>query len=88
MKVDQFKVFPNPSEGRISIEFKTEKNPTTLLIVDSFGREVFRRDLNNYDGGVMNLTDIDLSQANKGTLFVVLTQNDGEQKYAERIILK
>jgi hypothetical protein len=88
LKVDQFKVFPNPSEGKVSLEFKAEAAPTSILIVDSFGREVFRKELLDYDGGIQNLVDIDLSQANKGTLFVVVSQNDGAKKYAERIILK
>jgi hypothetical protein len=88
LKVDQFKVFPNPTEGKVSMEFKIAAAPTSVMIVDAFGREVYSRDFNNYDGSIQQLTDIDLSRANKGTLFVILTQDGGEKKYAERIILK
>ncbi len=86
LQVESFKIFPNPTNDIISVEFKTVKGATLLQIIDSSGKEVFSKNYKDYDGGTYTVTIDDIQSAQKGTLFIVLSQEKGTKKYAERVI--
>jgi len=83
-KNKDIKVFPNPSNGKIIIEFNN-KNSTKYTIVELkifniFGREVLRRKI--LEGEILS---IDASGLNKGSYIIKLHDNNNEY-YGKMII--
>ncbi|MEM1319996.1 MAG: PDZ domain-containing protein [Bacteroidota bacterium] len=74
LQLENFQAFPNPASSYINIRFEAEATPINVTIVDVAGREIFRDDLNRFDG-IYNRR-IDLSRAAKGTLLLSIRQND------------
>jgi len=66
------KIFPNPSNGVISIFISGDYNPTRVDITDSRGQTVFSGPLNN--DGTMT---IDLTQLRKGVYFARIGFEEG-----------
>ncbi len=84
LRLKELQTFPNPTAGKLSLQFKAEAIPTVLRITDIMGREVFKQDLNNFDGTYneeLNLNEF----ASPGTLFINIIQKD--KIFTEKIIL-
>ena len=84
LQLKQFKAFPNPTQGQISVDFRADATPTTISITDIAGKEIYREVLNNFDG-IYN-KQIDLSEAAKGALLLNIQQ--GDKRYTEKIIFQ
>jgi len=83
LELQDMSVFPNPTEGRFSVQFKGEAVPTVVSIVDITGKEVYREELNNFNG--LSNRQIELNKGTAaGTLLLTITQ--GDQRLAEKII--
>jgi S1-C subfamily serine protease len=74
LKLDSFKAFPNPSSGPITIEFSAEPRPTIITLLDLSGRQLFREEMNAFNGSY--LQQFDLSEYAKGTVIIQVVQGD------------
>jgi hypothetical protein len=66
---NQFKVFPNPSNGIFNLEFENSAKASNLLIVNLGGQKVVNKPIVNHK------ESIDLSQFNDGIYMLYLTIN-------------
>jgi TonB family protein len=80
----QFSAAPNPSGGMLRLRFEAEAQPTEVLITDLGGKEVFRANIERFNGYYDR--EIDLSRAAKGTLLLVVRQQD--KVFTEKIVLQ
>ncbi|MCG3167585.1 MAG: hypothetical protein POELPBGB_03379 [Bacteroidia bacterium] len=78
------RVFPNPSNGKISVNFKPDsKKKTQLKITDESGKVVYSEEIKTASEFTH---EIDLGNEAKGIYFVEIMQ--GKNKYVNRIVLK
>jgi len=84
LDLEMINIFPNPTSGILQIQFRGEALPTKVRINDISGKEVYKEDLNNFDGHYN--TQIDVSDAAKGTLLLTIAQ--GKNTFTEKIILE
>jgi len=82
LDLPEFNVYPNPSEGQISIDFSAKALPTTISITDITGKEVYREELNNFDGQYKK--QINLAKAAKGAMLLTIQQ--GDKIFTEKLI--
>lgn len=82
--LSDFQAFPNPTEGITNIYFEGKAEPITIQVTDLLGREVFKEEVNNFDG-VYN-QQVDLSQNAAGTYLINIRQK--QQFFTDKIILK
>ena len=54
------KISPNPTDGKINIEYESEKKPMIISILDINGKEIYRKKV---EGGRSSLQDVDVSKA-------------------------
>ncbi len=79
----EFRAFPNPTTGLITVTFRAQAAPLTVTLFDLSGRRLFHQELNAF-GGYYN-QQFDLSDFGKGTLLLAVQQ--GERRFIERIVL-
>ncbi len=84
LKLDEVKVFPNPSTGIVNLQFKAKAASLRLSITDISGKEVYQ-ELNTAFDGIYN-KEINLSKEVKGT-YLISIQMDGKV-YTESLILQ
>jgi hypothetical protein len=78
-------VFPNPSNGRVNLQFSTDAAATAAVkISDLAGRVVFSSSF-EHTGGVFN-REIDLSTAPKGMYIVEMSA--GDQHFMTKLLLQ
>jgi len=77
-------IFPNPTDSKLTIQFKADALPTTVKVVDVNGREVYEEVLNDFDGAYNKV--VDLSKAPAGTLILSIQQ--GDKVFLEKLILQ
>jgi hypothetical protein len=77
-------VFPNPTKGMVLVQFEAPSKSTIVKVVDLSGKEIYKEELNNFDG-VYN-KELDLSKAAKGTLILSIQQ--GDSVFSEKLILQ
>ncbi|MEL6988443.1 MAG: PDZ domain-containing protein, partial [Bacteroidota bacterium] len=80
--LEDFSVFPNPTEGPVTISFRGESVPTEITLTDVNGRQVYQDKLQKFDGIYNN--EINLNRIPSGNLFLTVTQ--GEKIFTETII--
>jgi hypothetical protein len=68
----------------LRLRFEAEAQPTEVLITDLGGKEVFRANIERFNGYYDR--EIDLSRAAKGTLLLVVRQQD--KVFTEKIVLQ
>lgn len=84
LQLKNFEVAPNPASGAVSIRFEGPAHSTFIKIVDVSGREVFAREIPDFDGHFDQ--NIDLSKAAKGVAVIQILQDD--TVYSDKIMLK
>jgi C-terminal processing protease CtpA/Prc len=72
LDLEDVKVFPNPTAGQLTIEFQAEAAPTTIVIRDVSGKEIFKETLNDFGGNYKK--QIDVQNAASGILVVTVQQ--------------
>lgn len=82
LRLDEIVIFPNPSNGIVNLNFRGEAVATTVKIVDVTGKEVYRDELNQFDGVYNN--QIDISDAAAGTLLISVSQ--GDKQFTQKVI--
>ena len=83
LELDEFSVFPNPTYGPVTLNFKGEAVPTVITVTDATGRQVFREDLPKFDGAYNK--ELQLDRVPTGTLYMNITQ--GEKTFTETIVI-
>ncbi|HMQ90464.1 MAG TPA: PDZ domain-containing protein [Flavilitoribacter sp.] len=83
LQPESWKIYPNPTFGRLQLEFQAEPLPTTIQIQDVSGKTVYREARNQFDG-YYNET-IDLSSALPGQYLLSVQQ--GDKIKTEKIVL-
>jgi S1-C subfamily serine protease len=78
-----FKIFPNPTPNQVTVEFRGEAVPTIVTIFDVGGRQLFREELNAFDGSYTQ--QFDLTEYAKGTMLVQVRQ--GERVFTEQMVV-
>lgn len=84
LALNNFSAFPNPTMGLTTVRFEAEAGPAVITVNDISGKEVYREELNNFDGFYNR--QLDLSDAAPGTLLLSIRQ--GDQIFTDRIILR
>lgn len=73
LKLDGFKMFPNPSDDQVTISFSGKKQPIVVQILDAAGRSVYNEFVNDFTGEYSKT--IESSRFGKGNYFVYIIQD-------------
>jgi TonB family protein len=84
LKLTTFSASPNPSAGILNLQFQAQAAPTQIRVTDLAGRELLRREIEDFDGAYEG--QLDLSRAAKGTVLLIIQQ--GERIFTEKIVLQ
>jgi hypothetical protein len=74
LELGSYSAFPNPTFGRVRVQFTGQAVPTQVQISDASGRVVYEDRINNFDGRFDQ--EIDLGDATPGTLILTIRQDD------------
>lgn len=83
LKLRSYKAFPNPTPGQVTVEFSGEAVATIVSLYDLSGRQLFREELNAFNGNYEQ--QFDLSAYAKGNVLVVVQQ--GDKAFSEQIVV-
>ncbi|MEM6725600.1 MAG: PDZ domain-containing protein [Bacteroidota bacterium] len=84
VQIERLTLFPNPNQGLFEISFfLPQSGPTNIRIFDQSGRQVFDRQLNNFEGLFQD--QINISNQAAGTYFLFITQ--GETTLNRKIVV-
>ena len=83
LKLESISAFPNPTSGRVTLQFKGEAVPTTVRLTDGLGRILMTEKLNDFSGEYNDR--INLSNYPSGIYNITIIQNS--KSYSERIVL-
>jgi S1-C subfamily serine protease len=81
--LNNFKTFPNPGSGKITVEFDAEAAPTVVSILDLGGREIFSEEMNTFSGRYSQ--EFDLTEFGGSALIVRIAQ--GGKVYSDQIVV-
>jgi hypothetical protein len=75
LEVTDLNIFPNPGTGSFNMKFSlNNKEKTEIKIFDINGKEVYKENIDRFDGEYNN--QIDISDKGKGTFFINIRQGD------------
>jgi hypothetical protein len=75
LDVSRLKVYPNPSNGKFSISFKSViKGDIEVAVTDSNSKKVFNQSLKDFEGEYFQ--QIDISDKGKGAFYIKITSGD------------
>jgi serine protease Do len=83
LKLNNFRAYPNPTQGQVTVEFEGEAVATTVSFFDLSGRQLFREELNAFNGQYAQ--QFDLSAYAKGTIVVHVQQ--GDKVFTEQLVI-
>jgi hypothetical protein len=83
LMLSDFVAFPNPTDGKFSVQFSAEAVPTTVKVFDAAGKEVFSDSIDNFNGYYNR--QIDLTDTARGALVLSVEQNG--RSFTEQIVL-
>jgi hypothetical protein len=85
LALNDFKIFPNPSQGKVEISFQSGlSEPVEITILDASGRTVIE-EIFPAPGGTFHQS-FELNEGSRGTYLVQIRQ--GEKWHHEKVILK
>jgi hypothetical protein len=83
LELTDFVAYPNPTDGKFSVQFSAEAVPTVVSVFDASGKEIFRDNIDNFNGYYNR--EIDLTSHARGGL--VLSVEQGGKSFTEQIVL-
>jgi len=83
LQLESIAAFPNPTSGRVTLQFKGEPVPTTVRLIDALGKVLMTETLSDFSGDYND--QINLSNYPSGIYNITIIQND--KSYSERIVL-
>jgi hypothetical protein len=84
LALSAYKLFPNPADGKVRLQFQADAVPTVIKISDLNGKQMYRERFNQFDGTYDQ--NIDLSDLPAGSFFLTIEQ--AGKVYTEQLILK
>lgn len=84
LKMDELNYYPNPNEGKFTLQFKADKRPTEIKITSMEGKEIYAETLNNFEGAYQN--EIDLSSEKRGIYLLQIIQ--GNKATNKKIVIE
>ncbi len=84
LRLEEFSAAPNPASDQLQLRFRAEAAPLIVRLNDLSGREVFRSEVDDFDGFFDR--SIDLSRLAKGTLLLSVEQ--GDKVFTEKIVVQ
>ncbi|MDQ3015498.1 MAG: PDZ domain-containing protein [Bacteroidota bacterium] len=81
LKLEDVKMFPNPTDGAFALSFTLEPGPLTVAITDINGKVVYNENSDNVTGTYTR--DIDLKGIPQGNYILTVTQ--GDKFYTDQI---
>jgi hypothetical protein len=78
----KLKIMPNPSDGRFSLEFKSQSISGTLYVYDFAGKEVYKEYVSPYS----STKNLDLSQRLKNGMYAICLVRGNEREMAKVMI--
>lgn len=73
LKLEELVIHPNPTKDVINISIKGEKGPLSISISDIEGKNILRKEVDEFDGAYQD--QIDLHNFPKGPLVIQIEQN-------------
>ena len=83
LKLDEFRIFPNPTQGQVTVAFKGDPVATTVSFFDRSGRQLFREELNAFNGRYGQ--QFDLSDYANDTIIILIQQ--GDKSYSDQMMV-
>lgn len=83
LKLEEWNAYPNPTFGRVNVQFRGEAVPTTLQILDAAGKTVYEENLNRFDGFYQK--QLNLADNMPGVYVLVVRQ--GEKVFYNKVVL-
>jgi len=83
LKLRAYRAYPNPTPGQCTIAFSCEPVPTIVSLYDLNGRQLFREELNAFNGSYQQ--QFDLSAYAQGAVLVVVQQ--GDKAFSEQVVV-
>ena len=74
LQLNELNVFPNPTYGKINLQFKGEEVPTTIRITDITGKNVYTEYLNTFDGYYQR--ELMIENATPGNMVITVQQGN------------
>ena len=84
LKMDELNYYPNPNDGKFTLQFKADKRPTEIKITSLEGKEIYAETLNSFEGTYQN--DIDLSSQKRGIYLLQIIQ--GNKATNKKIVIE
>lgn len=75
LKVEAWRMYPNPTVGILNVQFQAEAKPTTLRITDTAGKVIYNEVINQFNGEYNNR--LNLGSAAPGT-YILTVQQEGK----------
>ena len=83
LQLEAYEAFPNPTFGKVTLEFKANDIPTVIQVVDVTGKVVYKEELMHFTGYYKK--ELNLQHANPGTLILHIIQE--EKVVSKKVIL-
>jgi S1-C subfamily serine protease len=83
LKLAEFRIFPNPTQGQVTVAFKGDPVATTVSFFDRSGRQLFREELNAFNGRYGQ--QFDLSDYANDTIIILIQQ--GDKSYSDQMMV-
>lgn len=84
LKLDEFNYYPNPSNGKFTLQFKADKRPTEVKVMGVDGKTVYLESIQSFEGTYNN--EIDLSKQKKGIYLLQILQ--GNKAVNKKIVIE
>lgn len=84
LKMDELNYYPNPNDGKFTLQFKADKRPTEIKITGLDGKEIYAESLKGFEGTYQN--EIDLSSQKRGIYLLQIIQ--GNKAINKKIVIE
>jgi hypothetical protein len=84
LKMDELNYYPNPNDGKFTLQFKADKRPTVVKITSLEGKEIYSETLQGFEGTYQN--EIDLSSQKRGIYLLQIIQ--GNKATNKKIVIE
>lgn len=83
LQLTDFKAYPNPTQGQVTVEFRGAPVATTVSFFDLAGRQLFCEEMNAFNGRYSQ--QFDLSAYAKGAIIIRVQQ--GDKYYTDQMMV-
>ncbi|MBN8683318.1 MAG: PDZ domain-containing protein [Chitinophagales bacterium] len=83
LRLRSFRAYPNPTPAEVTVEFSSDATPTIISLYDGQGRQLFREELNAFDGHYRQ--QFDLGAYSNSNIIVQIVQ--GEKMFTEQVVV-